>query len=249
MSLQDVLGAARRSTGVRGAGFIENANQRIALMTEGQVLTAEQLAQVVVTYKDGVGVHLGDVAKVLIAPPAAVGAVAIGAKPGVQLIIESQYGADTMTVTETVEKALEGLKPVLAADQVVLHPHIFRPADFVVTAITHLRTALLLGGVLIIAVLFLFLLNVRTAFISATAIPLSLLSAVIALHFFGITLNTMTLGGLAIALGEVVDDAIVDVENIFRRLRQNQSLAHPLPAARVVLNASTPYLPYGAGRS
>ncbi len=238
LSLQDVLGAARRSTGVRGAGFIENANQRIALMTEGQVLTAEQLAQVVVTYKDGVGVHLGDVAKVLIAPPAAVGAVAIGAKPGVQLIIESQYGADTMTVTETVEKALEGLKPVLAADQVVLHPHIFRPADFVVTAITHLRTALLLGGVLIIAVLFLFLLNVRTAFISATAIPLSLLSAVIALHFFGITLNTMTLGGLAIALGEVVDDAIVDVENIFRRLRQNQSLAHPLPAARVVLNAS-----------
>lgn len=238
LSLQDVLNAAQRATGVRGAGFLENANQRIVIHTEGQVLTPEQLAQVVVTYKNGIGIHLGDVAKVLIAPAAAVGAASIGDKPGVQLIIESQYGADTMTVTETVEKALEGLKPVLASDQMVLHADIFRPANFITAAIGHLRTALLLGGVLIIAVLFLFLLNVRTAFISATAIPLSLLTAVIVLHYMGITLNTMTLGGLAIALGEVVDDAIVDVENIFRRLRKNQTLAQPLSAARVVLNAS-----------
>jgi Cu/Ag efflux pump CusA len=103
---------------------------------------------------------------------------------------------------------------------------------------SHLRTVLLLGGVLVIAVLFLFLLNVRTAFISATAIPISLLTAVILLHYMNVSLNTMTLGGLAIALGEVVDDAIVDVENIFRRLRENQMISEPLSVAQVVMNAS-----------
>lgn len=238
LSLQDVLSAARRATGVRGAGFLENTNQRIVLNTEGQIQTAAQLAQVVVSYKNGIGVHMGDIAHVVIAPAPAVGAASIGNQPGVMLIVESQYHADTMSVTESVEQALAGLKPVLASNQVTLHPDIFRPANFIVAAIGHLRTALLLGGVLVIAVLFLFLLDVRTAFISATAIPLSLLTAVIVLHYFGVSLNTMTLGGLAIALGEVVDDAIVDVENIFRRLRENQALAKPLSAARVVLKAS-----------
>lgn len=238
LSLQDVLSAARRATGVRGAGFLENSNQRIVINSEGQIQTAGQLAQVVVSYKNGFGIHLGDVANVAIAPAPAVGAASIAGKSGVMLIIESQYRADTMSVTESVEQALVGLKPVLAAEQVTLHADIFRPANFIAAAIGHLRTALLLGGVLVIAVLFLFLLDVRTAFISATAIPLSLLTAVIVLHYFGVSLNTMTLGGLAIALGEVVDDAIVDVENILRRLRENQALAKPLSAARVVLKAS-----------
>ena len=238
LSLQDVLSAARRATGVRGAGFLENANQRIVINTDGQIQTAEQLAQVVVNYKNGIGIHFGDIARVVIAPAPAVGAASIAGKPGVMLIIESQYHADTMSVTGSVEQALAGLGPVLAAEHVTLHPDIFRPANFIVAAIGHLRTALLLGGVLVIAVLFLFLLDVRTAFISATAIPLSLLTAVITLHYFGVSLNTMTLGGLAIALGEVVDDAIIDVENILRRLRENQTLAKPLSAARVVLMAS-----------
>lgn len=238
LSLQEVLSAARRATGVRGAGFLENANQRIVIHTEGQIQTAAQLAQVVVSYKNGVGIHLGDIAAVALAPAPAVGAAAIGGKPGVMLIVEAQYRADTLSVTESVEQALAGLKPLLAREQVTLHPDIFRPANFIVAAIGHLRTALLLGSVLVVAVLFLFLLNVRTAFISATAIPLSLLTAVIVLRYFDVSLNTMTLGGLAIALGEVVDDAIVDVENIFRRLRENQTLTNPLPAARVVLQAS-----------
>ena len=238
LSLQDVLSAAKRSTGVRGAGFLENANQRIVLNTLGQIKTAAQLADVVVSFKNGVGIRLGDIAQVVIAPAPAVGAVSIGNKPGVMLMVESQYHADTMAVTHSVEQALAQLKPVLVSNQVDLDPAIFRPANFIVAAISHLRTALLLGGVLVIAVLFLFLLNVRTAFISATAIPLSLLAAVIALHYFGISLNTMTLGGLAIALGEVVDDAIVDVENIFRRLRDNQLLPTPLSPALVVLKAS-----------
>ena len=238
LSLQDVLHAARRATGVRGAGFLENANQRIVINTVGQTQTIPQLAQVVVKYDHGIGIHLGDIARVVMAPAPAVGAASIVDKPGIMLIVESQYRADPLSVTHSVDRALTGLKPVLASNQVVMHPDIFRPANFIMTAIGHLRTALLLGGILVVAVLFLFLLDVRTAFISATAIPLSLLAAVISLHYLGISLNTMTLGGLAIALGEVVDDAIIDVENILRRLRENHALAKPLSAMRVVLKAS-----------
>lgn len=238
LSLQDVVHAAQRASGVRGAGFLENVNQRIVINTEGQTLTPEQLGQVVVAQRAGVGIHLGDVAKVGFAPAPAIGAAAIGEQPGVLLIVESQYRADTLSVTQAVEKTLAGLKPALDAEQVVLHPEIFRPANFIVSALRHLRTALLLGGVMVVAVLFLVLLNVRTALISATAIPLSLLSAVVALRYFGVSLNTMTLGGLAIALGEVVDDAIIDVENILRRLRENRAKTEPLPAAQVVLSAS-----------
>ena len=238
LSLQEVLSAARRATSVRGAGFLENANQRIVIQTKGQIQTADQLAHIVVSYKNAIGIRLGDIAHVAIAPAPAVGAASIGNQPGVMLIIESQYRADTLSITQSVEQALAGLKPVLAGDDVQLHPDIFRPANFILFAISHLRSALLLGGILVVGVLFLFLFNVRTAFISASAIPLSLLTAVIVLRHFDVSMNTMTLGGLAIALGEVVDDAIVDVENILRRLRENQALAQPVPAAQVVLQAS-----------
>ena len=158
--------------------------------------------------------------------------------PGVMLVLESQYGTNTLAVTNGLEHTLAALRPVLAKQGIDLQPDVFRPANFITEATGHLRTALLIGAVLVVAVLFLFLLNVRIAVISAIAIPLSLLVAVIVLNAFGVTLNTMTLGGLAIALGEVVDDAIIDVENIYRRLRENRSLPRPLPAFGVVLRAS-----------
>jgi CzcA family heavy metal efflux pump len=238
LSVQDVVDAAKRSTGVRGAGFLDGANQRIVISTEGQVRTAEQLAQTPMALRGGARITLGDVAAVRFAPGAAVGSAAIDGAPAVMLIVESQYGADPMAVTAEIDRALAALKPLLASEQVTLEPSVFRPANFIVVAIEHLRSALLVGGVLVIAVLFLFLFNLRTAVISATAIPLSLLAAVIVLQHMGVSLNTMTLGGLAIALGEVVDDAVIDVENIFRRLRENRALPRPLPAARVVLAAS-----------
>src|SRR5205085_4572424 len=109
---------------------------------------------------------------------------------------------------------------------------------FIEVALKHIKTSLMLGGILVAVVLFLFLGHFRTAFISLTAIPLSLLSAIILMDRFGVSLNTITLGGLAIAIGEVVDDAIIDVENIVRRLRQNQELAQPLPLMGVILSAS-----------
>ena len=238
LSLQDVVGAAKRSTAVHGAGFVEGTNQRIVISTEGQVRTPEQLARTPMVLRSGARIHLGDVADVRFAPGPAMGAASIDGKPGVMLVIENQYGADPMAVTEAIDKAFKGLQPLLASEQVNLEPAVFRPASFIVTAIDHVRNALLIGGVLVVVVLFLFLFNLRTAAISAIAIPLSLLTAVILLHRLGVSLNTLTLGGLAIALGEVVDDAIIDVENIFRRLRENEALERPLPAGSVVLAAS-----------
>jgi len=238
MSVQDVIAGAQMATGVRGAGFVESANQRIALHTEGQSTTPDALANSVLRWSNGAGIRIGDVATVAYGSAPQVGAASIMGKPGVIMVIESQYGANTLAVTNGLEQTISALRPVLEKQGVLLQADVFRPANFIAAATGHLRTALLVGGVLVVAVLFLFLLNVRTAVISAVAIPLSLLTAVIVLHVFGVALNTMTLGGLAIALGEVVDDAIIDVENIYRRLRENRSLAHPLPAFRVVLRAS-----------
>jgi len=238
LTLQDLVTAARRATGVRAAGFIENANQRITLDVEGQTVTPDQLAHVILRYQNGVALRLMDVARVTKGAAPAMGAASVNGHPGVSLMVESQYGADIRAVSAGVEQKLRQLQPELTVHQVSLHPDIFRPVTFIDAAMNHMRNALIAGGVLVILVLFGFLLNVRTAIISATAIPLSLLTAVIILTHFNVSLNMMTLGGLAIALGEVVDDAVIDVENIYRRLRQNQQLEKPLPANRVVLRAS-----------
>lgn len=127
------------------------------------------------------------------------------------LVLESQYGTNTLAVTKGIDATLAALEPVLARQGIRVAADVFRPASFIETAVGHLRTSLMVGALLVTIVLFLFLLNVRTALISAVAIPLSLLIAIIVLISFGVSLNTMTLGGLAIALGEVVDDAIIDV--------------------------------------
>ena len=238
LSMQDVMAAARVSTGVRGAGFIENDNQRIAVDADGQIATPEKLAAIVLHWSNGAAVRLGDVATVTWGAAPAMGAASVMGQPGVMLVLESQYGTNTMAVTKDIEKTLSGLQPLLRKEGVDVNADVFRPANFIDASVGHLRMALIAGAVLVIAVLFLFLLNARTAVISAVAIPLSLLVAIIVLTSLGVSLNTMTLGGLAIALGEVVDDAIIDVENIYRRLRENRGLSTPLPAFRVVLRAS-----------
>ena len=139
-------------------------------------------------------------------------------------------------MTRDVEAALEDLKPALAG--ISVDPAIFRPATFIEMSLRNLSRALLVGCVLVVIVLLMFLADWRTALISSTAIPLSLLAAGLLLHYRGGTLDTMVLAGLVIALGEVVDDAIIDVENIVRRLRLNQQSDNPRPAIRVVLDAS-----------
>ncbi|HSG92457.1 MAG TPA: efflux RND transporter permease subunit, partial [Methylotenera sp.] len=238
ITLLQVEQAVKKATGVRGNGFIENKNQRIVINTEGQATSPEKLAMAAVLHKNGQTIRLGDIAKVVEGSAPSISAAAINEETGVYLSVQGQLGANTHGVTLAIEKALQELKPTLHAEKVTLHDGLFRPANFIEVAIKGVRTDILIGSVLVITVLFLFLFNVRTAFISATAIPLSLLTAIVVMSYYNIGLNIMVLGGLAIALGEVVDDAIIDTENIFRRLRENRSLAEPLPTYRVVFDAS-----------
>jgi CzcA family heavy metal efflux pump len=237
IGLNEVLAAARKATGVRGGGFIDTQNQRITLRTEGQSLSPQRIAGTVLASAGGGRVLLGDVASVMVAPAPPLGAAAINGRPGVVLNIYEQYGANTFEVSRRLEAAFADLRPGLDQAGIVLHPALFRPAAFIDTATRNVGASLLLGGVLVVVVIFLFLFDLRTAAISCLAIPLSLLAAVIVLQRAGQTLNTMTLGGLAIAIGVVVDDAVVDIENIVRRLRDNRRLTEPRGLARVVLEA------------
>jgi CzcA family heavy metal efflux pump len=238
LSMQQVMEAASKATGVRGAGFIENNNQRIVINTEGQSRTPAELAKTTLLHRNGQTVRLGDVGQVVEGAAPSISASAINGKSGIYLSVQGQLGANTHGVTLSLEKAIEQIKPSLEAEGIQLHEGLFRPANFIETAIKGVRTDILIGSILVITVLFLFLFNARTAFISATAIPLSLLTAIVVMSYFNIGLNIMVLGGLAIALGEVVDDAIIDTENIFRRLRENRLLAAPQAIHKVVFNAS-----------
>ena len=238
LALSDVLNAARASTAVMGAGYIETSNQRITIQTEGQSLTPEQLGEVVVSHTNGFSVRLKDVARVIEGAEPKFGDTVIMGKPGVLLTMSSQYGANTMEVTKSLEVALDELKPMFEKQGITVYPRLHRPATFIEAALRNMKHSLALGGVLVAVVLFLLLGSARTAAISLTAIPVSLLTAVIVLEKLGITINTITLGGLVIALGEVVDDSIIDVENIFRRLRENKTHAHPRPVISVILMAS-----------
>ena len=238
ISIDDVLDSARRATGVRGAGFVDTPNQRVVFRTEGQQLSPQQLGDVVLRHKDGRSVRLKDVATIAERPEPMIGAAAIQGTPGAVLVVSSQYGANTLEVTRAVEAALEEMEPAARSLEITIHPKLFRPANFVETAIGNIRSSLLIGAILVTIVLFFFLADVRTALISMMAIPLSLLGAIIVLNRFGVSLNTLTLGGLAIAIGEVVDDAIIDVENILRRLRENHLRPDPRPVFQVVFDAS-----------
>lgn len=238
ISLLDIEAAVKKSTGVRGNGFIENQNQRVIINTEGQASDVVKLSSATLTYRNGQTIRIGDIGKIIEGAAPSISAAAINQETGIYLSIQSQLGANTHGVTLAIEKALEDIKPALVNSKVVLHEGLFRPANFIEVAIDGVQADILIGSVLVIAVLFLFLFNLRTAFISATAIPLSLLTAIVVMSYFNIGLNIMVLGGLAIALGEVVDDAVIDTENIFRRLRENKLLASPAPVYKVVLDAS-----------
>ncbi|MDP1596673.1 MAG: efflux RND transporter permease subunit [Methylotenera sp.] len=238
ISLLQIEEAVKKATGVRGNGYIENKNQRIVINTEGQATSPEKLAQVTLLHRNGQTIRLGDIGQVVEGAAPSISAAAINEETGVYLSVQGQLGANTHGVTLAIERALQELKPSLTTENVTLHEGLFRPANFIEVAIKGVRTDILIGSILVIAILFLFLFNVRTAFISATAIPLSLLTAIVVMSYFNIGLNIMVLGGLAIALGEVVDDAIIDTENIFRRLRENRMLAQPIATHRVVFDAS-----------
>ena len=236
VTLDQVVRATRDAVTPAAGGFIDTPNQRLAVRHLPTVYVAEDLRRVPVAYRNGAPLELGKVADVVEGFPTPIGDAVINDGPGILLIVEKQPTGNTLDVTYDVEQALEALRHALA--DVDVDSTIFRPATFIEMSIDNLQQALFFGCLLVAAVLAVFLLEWRTALISLTAIPLSLISAAVVVHLWGETINTMVLAGLAIALGEVVDDAIIDVENITRRLRLNRHAGSPESPFQVVLKAS-----------
>lgn len=221
LSLDDVVAAVRAASGVRGGGFVDSPNQRILVETNGQLLDAAALAEALVASPSAgeLPVRVGDVADVAEGAQPAFGDAVIMGGPGVLLALSSQYGANTLEVTQAIESVVSDLQPLLDSAGVVLLPALHRPANFIESALHGIALDLAIGAVLVGLVLYAFLRGWRAVLVSFLSIPLALAVAVAVIEALGWTLNTMTLGGLAVALGVVVDDAIIDVENMMRRLR------------------------------
>jgi Cu/Ag efflux pump CusA len=236
VTLEQVEQAGREAVTVGAGGFVDTANQRLAVTHHAPVTHPDDLARIPVLFRGAVPLTLGDVAEIVEGHPPPIGDAIINDGPGLLLIVEKQPWGNTLDVSLGVEKALEALGPGLK--DVEIDSTIFRPATFIEMSLENLERALLIGCALVIILLSYFLYDWRTALISIVAIPLSLLSAALILRYQGFTIDTMVLAGLVIVLGEVVDDAIIDVENIMRRLRLNAADGNPRSAFRVVLDAS-----------
>ncbi len=219
LTLDDVFNATRRATALIGGGYIETTTQRIVLRAQAAGVTAQALGQAIVGTHAGFPVRLADIATIRDGAEPRFGDAIIGTKPGILIETSTQYGANTLDVTRALEARLDALAPVLKKQGVDYHPALLRPASFIESAIAKLRNSLLIGAVLVVALLLVTLRDWRGALVSFSAIPLALLTAVWILQSIGFSLNTMTLGGIVVALGVVVDDAVIDVENILRRRR------------------------------
>src|SRR5262245_43357894 len=236
IALDAVVRAAGDAATLETGGFLDTPNQRLAVRHVSPILDPDDLAATVVDFRGGAPVRLGDVTEVTTGSPPPIGDAVINDGPGILLIVEKQPEGNTLDVTHGVEKALAQLKPALK--DVEVDSTIFRPATFIERSLENLTHALAISCLLVIVVLIAFLFDWRTALISLTAIPLSLVSAMLVITWLGATINTMVLAGLVIAVGELVDDAIIDVENILRRARLNRAAGSPLSAFEVVLRAS-----------
>lgn len=237
LTLEEVVAAGRDATALMGAGYLDRPTQRLPIRGDGGVKKIADVQAALVGLRDGTPLTLGQVTEIRLGSALKVGDATVEGEEGVLLIIAKQTGANTLAVSQRVETALDELRTALPAG-VQLHRNLFRQATFIESALANMRHALVLGTVLVIVVLLLFLADLRTACISLTAIPLSLLTAVAVLWAYGVSLNTMTLGGLAVAIGVVVDDAIIDVENIHRRWRENRRLPTLRSPLQVVYEAS-----------
>jgi CzcA family heavy metal efflux pump len=235
VSLEEVFEAARRGTQMTGGGYLETATQRLVLQAQAPAESLGALEQAVVANPAGVSLRIGDIAQVRDGPAPRFGDAIIGGQPGILVETSTQYGANTLDVTRELEHRLQTLAPELAQRGVQYHPALLRPASFIESAIAKLRNSLLIGALLVIVLLLLTLRDWRGALISFSAIPVSLLATVWILSSGGLSLNTMSLGGLVVALGVVVDDAVIDVENITRRRRAAGSDAN---WGALLLNAS-----------
>lgn len=237
ISVKEVLEHLRKANRNVPGGFNVVAGQEFVVTGVGRITSLEDLKKTVIAEREGVPIPLEQVAQVKFGPEFPRGDAAFMGKPAIIGTVSKLFGVDTLTVTYKVENALQEIRKSLPAG-VQLNTHVFRQADFIESSITNLRRALIEGAVVVAIVVVFFLFNVPASAITLTAMPLSLLMGILILKAFGVGINSMTLGGLAVAIGAVVDDAIIDVENIFRRLRENRQEPKPEPPLKVIFNAS-----------
>ena len=245
LTLEDIeraLAAANQNT---GGGFLVSGAQELVVRNLGRVQTADDIASSLITNKPGDhdspprAVLIRDVAMVTeTGPTIKRGDGSENAAPAVIMAIQKQPGADTLTLTRALDATLAQLNPALPAGLDV-NADVFRQEHFINSSIGNVVEALRDGAILVVIILILFLMNVRTTIVTLTALPLSLITTFMVFHWLGMSVNTMTLGGLAVAIGELVDDAVVDVENVYRRLGENRRSAHPKPTVEVVFDASS----------
>lgn len=238
LSIDDIDNALQLTNQNTTGGFVDNKGSETLIRNIGRANTLDDLANTVVSNRNAAPILLKQVAEVKFGGPIKRGDGSFNGKPAVILSIEKQPGSSTLTVTDEALKAIEEIKASLP-ENIHINTDVFQQKNFITNSITNVEEALRDGFILIIIILFLFLLNFRTTIITLTAIPLSLIITAIVFKFFDISINTLTLGGLAIAIGELVDDAIVDVENVYRRLKENWVSEHPKPLLRVVYDASS----------
>ncbi|HOY17622.1 MAG TPA: efflux RND transporter permease subunit [Haliscomenobacter sp.] len=238
LTLEDLDSALENANLNATGSFFNRYGSEVLISVLGRAKSLEDLQRTVVVNREGSPVLLNQVAEVQFGAAIKRGDASINARPAVILTVEKQPGANTVALTDDIEKALAELQLSLPSD-VRLNAKVFQQKNFIVNALTNVEEALRDGFILVVIILFLFLLNFRTTIITLTAIPLSLVITALIFKWFDISINTLTLGGLAIAIGELVDDAIVDVENVFRRLRENREQGDPKSPLKVIYDASS----------
>jgi CzcA family heavy metal efflux pump len=245
VTLQDLVAAAEKANVITGGGILERPNKESLIRISGQSLTLEEVAATAIVWREPRPVLIRDVADVRFGGPIKRGDGAVRVRegphvtggPAVILAIQKQPHADTLVLDDKVEKVLDQIEHELPPG-VVIERRMFRQAEFIQAAVDNVAEAIRDGAIWVVVVLFLFMWNFRTSVSSLTAMPLSILMTVLVFHYFGISINTMTLGGIAVAIGDLVDDSIVDIENIYRRLKENRHAAQPQNPLRVVFLAS-----------
>jgi CzcA family heavy metal efflux pump len=237
ISVEQMRDAIESFASNKGGGFIDVNNREFLIRHEGRTLKLDDLRQLAVAWQQNTSVRLDQVANVRYAAAVKRGDGGYNGKPAVIINVQKQPGADTVKLTREIELALSELTTSLP-DGVSAPQVLFRQADFIKASVDNVTEALIDGSILVVIVLFAFLLSTRTTAISLLAIPLSLALTVLIFKWMGQTINVMTLGGLAIAIGELVDDSVVDVENILRRLKQNSKQDEPSPIFDVIWRAS-----------
>ena len=239
VTLQEVMTALEGSNQNSSGGFLVQGSQERLIRGLGRINSGTDVEKTVVAVHDGVPVLVGQIGQVVVGPAIKRGEGSSNAEPAVILAVLKQPGANTLTLTREIDRNLDEIQKTLP-DGMKIDRQLFRQSDFIETAISNVSGALRDGAILVAIILFLFLLNLRTTLISLAALPVSLVVSVLAMKAAGVTINTMTLGGLTIAIGALVDDAIIDVENVFRRLRENRARpeAERRPSTEVIYEAS-----------